>query len=251
MSFLPKSWQAKTWRSFNQAGVPSRQPSVASTSSESSSPIISPAQLSALPPTSRPPFVLRKLPESMLSTDETVRHGADLRTFTAEINKKRIGPSQIYSLSSRQFRWPLLLPLAKEEPGPPWLKPYPASKLQERKRLVRTFVTLQFLSIHRLSETSLFYHHSDLQRDAGVARCAAVATAGVRLREQVLAVNVGAEQTSALLLDPFKPHLVAADGDGTVRVFDYSQSVLLNQFPVVAGKRTGECLLHGFFVQYF
>ena len=61
----------------------------------------------------------------------------------------------------------------------------------------------------------------------------AVGTAGARLREQVLPVNVGAERTSALLLDPFKPQLIAADGEGTIRVFDYGHSVLLNQFSAV------------------
>lgn len=58
-SFLPKSWQAKSWRSFNQA--PTKQ--VTSTASVSTiSPIASPTQVGSLgPSTTRTSYVLRQV----------------------------------------------------------------------------------------------------------------------------------------------------------------------------------------------
>lgn len=158
-------------------------------------------------------FFCLKLPENAANVEATVRRGAsDFKTFASSGDSiKLIGPSQVYTLSCRQYRWPLLAPLALEEPGPTWMRPCSTAKIKERREL----------------------------RDAGIARCMAITSLGVRLREQVVAVNVGAEATSTLLLDPFKPRLVAADHDGIVRVFDFYQygtpppSTLLNQFQVV------------------
>ena len=77
-----------------------------------------------------------QLPESSTIIEETVRHGTDFRALTVDVTRKRIGPSQTYDLSCKQYRWPLLAPLALEEPGPSWLKPYPATKLQQRLQMV-------------------------------------------------------------------------------------------------------------------
>lgn len=59
---------------------------------------------------------------------------------------------------------------------------------------------------------------------------------GARLREQVVTVNMLAERTTALLLEPFKPRLIAADGLGVVRVSDFSSASILNQFQAPVGK---------------
>lgn len=73
-------------------------------------------------------------------------------------------------------------------------------------------------------------------RDEGIAKCEAVATAGVRMREHVVSVNVAAERTTALLLEAFKPRLVTADGEGTIRVTDYACASVLNQFSISSGE---------------
>jgi hypothetical protein len=73
-----------------------------------------------------------------------------------------------------------------------------------------------------------------VQRAEALARCKLVATSGIRMREQVVAIDVGADQVVALSLDPFKAYLTTVDGDGTVRVTDYGSSNVLNRFPVNA-----------------
>jgi WD40 repeat protein len=61
-----------------------------------------------------------------------------------------------------------------------------------------------------------------------------VGTTGVRLREQVYAVDLGGDETSALLLEPFQPNLVAADGEGIIRVSDYAQGRIINEFSLAS-----------------
>lgn len=56
-SFLPKSWQSKTWRNFSQSTPRPAPPSVAS--SNASSPDVSSTLAADAPRTSKPPFVLR------------------------------------------------------------------------------------------------------------------------------------------------------------------------------------------------
>ena len=73
-----------------------------------------------------------------------------------------------------------------------------------------------------------------MQRAEALARCKQVSTSGIRMREQVVAIDVGADQVVALSLDPFKAYLTTVDGEGTVRVTDYGSSNVLNRFPVNA-----------------
>jgi regulator-associated protein of mTOR len=200
-SFLPKSWQSKSWRSFQSTGRPVAASSVASSgasSPESSVPTLSSSEASR---TSKPPFVLRMLPDSG-DLEGTVHRGNEIRTVPAA--HLRLGPSLVYLTSCKQYRWPSLPPLAFEERGPAWLRPVPTGKVHERS----------------------------IMRDEGIAKCRAVADQGVRMREQVITVNVSAERTTALLLEPFKPLLVTADGEGTVRVMDYAYQTPLNHFSV-------------------
>lgn len=152
-----------------------------------------------------------------IDSDSTMRHGSDVR-LSGNI-KKRLGPSNVYILSSRQYRWPLLPPFAIEDPGPHWLRPCPPTKLLQRMHL----------------------------RTSGVSRCSSVKASGARLREQVLAVNMGAERTSAVLLEPFKPYIVAADGEGFIRVADYLHSSAVNQFPAIAGDFPQSCSVKSLF----
>lgn len=65
-----------------------------------------------------------------------------------------------------------------------------------------------------------------------MSRCELVESKGVRLREHVVAVDIGAERVTALLLDPFKPRLTTVDGEGFVKVTDYAQFAVLNKFSV-------------------
>lgn len=69
-----------------------------------------------------------------------------------------------------------------------------------------------------------------LQRSNAILRCSLVKSNNVRLRDQVHAVDVGANETTALMLEPFRPLIVAADGQGCVRIADYRNSVIVNQF---------------------
>lgn len=135
-----------------------------------------------------------------------MHRGSELRSVPSV--HLRLGPSQVYLTSCKQYRWPSLPPLALEERGPAWLRPPPPSKIQERIAV----------------------------RDEGISKCAAVGSMGVRIREQVLTVNTSAERTTALLLEPLKPRLVTADGDGNIRVNDYAYQTLMNQFSVCSGE---------------
>jgi regulator-associated protein of mTOR len=202
-SFLPKSWQSKSWRSFQSTARPVGASSVASSaasSPESSIPTLN-SLSSEVSRTSKPPFVLRMLPDSG-DLEGTVHRGNEIRAVPGA--HLRLGPSLVYFTSCKQYRWPSLPPLAFEERGPAWLRPIPAGKVKERSNM----------------------------RDEGIAKCRAVAEQGVRMREQVITVNVSAERTTALLLEPFKPLLVTADGEGTVRVTDYAYQTPLNHFSV-------------------
>ena len=66
----------------------------------------------------------------------------------------------------------------------------------------------------------------------GLAKCSLARSANLRLRDQVHAVDTGAQETSALMLEPFRPFIVTADGEGTLRVADYMNSLLINQFSI-------------------
>jgi len=52
----------------------------------------------------------------------------------------------------------------------------------------------------------------------------------VKLKDQVHAINTGANSIDAILLEPFKPQIVTADTSGKIRVFDYIQSKKINEF---------------------
>ena len=234
-SFLPKSWQSKSWRSFSQSAVRPISAVSIGGSSGASSPTDGPSIMMDIPRTLNhpPPFVLRmvcmvprycvtsviKAPNANLhllfiflqlpdsgDLEGTVHRGSEVRPV-AHIHN-RLGPSQVYLTSCKQYRWASLPPLALEERGPSWLRPVSPAKIQERLQV----------------------------RDEGIAKCGAVAAGAVRMREQVVSVNVAAERTTALLLEAFKPRLVTADGDGTIRVTDYAYSSVLNQFSVSSGK---------------
>lgn len=76
---------------------------------------------------------------------------------------------------------------------------------------------------------------SFLQRIEGISRCRSVGALGARLKDHVYTVNISANRATALLFDAFKPQLITTDGQGCVKVWDYTQSYLLNQFPVISG----------------
>jgi len=67
-----------------------------------------------------------------------------------------------------------------------------------------------------------------MQKSSGIARCRS--SRKVRLREQVHAINTNGSAIEAIFLEPFKPQIVTADSAGRIRVFDYLQAKLLNQF---------------------
>lgn len=67
-----------------------------------------------------------------------------------------------------------------------------------------------------------------LQKASGISKCRR--STKVRLREQVHAVNTNGAAVEAIFIEPFKTQLVAADARGKVRVFDYLQSKLINEF---------------------
>lgn len=68
-----------------------------------------------------------------------------------------------------------------------------------------------------------------MQRDAGILKCQST-TVRVKLKDQVHAINTGANSINAILLEPFKPQIVTADTLGKIRVFDYIQSKKINEF---------------------
>lgn len=131
-----------------------------------------------------------------------MHRGSELRSAPS-INL-RLGASLTYQTSCKEYRWPSLPPLSLEERGPGWLRPAPSHKINERRHV----------------------------REEGIAKCKMAAIAGVRMREQVLTVNVSAERTTALMLEPFKPRLITADGEGSIRVTDYAHGAVLNHFPI-------------------
>lgn len=67
-----------------------------------------------------------------------------------------------------------------------------------------------------------------MQKSSGISRCRS--SKKVRLREQVHAINTNGSAIEAIFLEPFKPQIVTADNAGRIRVFDYLQAKLLNQF---------------------
>ena len=79
--------------------------------------------------------------------------------------------------------------------------------------------------IHNLAKTSFLW----LQRDAGIFKCQSN-TFRVKLKDQVHAINTGANSINAILLEPFKPQIVTADTLGKIRVFDYIQCKKINEF---------------------
>jgi len=88
----------------------------------------------------------------------------------------------------------------------------------------------------------IFLSAAYLQRNEGTSRCRSVSAVGARLKDHVYTVNIASNRVTALLIDPFKPQLITTDGHGFLKVWDYKQSYLLNQFLVTSGKSTA-CLL--------
>lgn len=66
------------------------------------------------------------------------------------------------------------------------------------------------------------------QKAGGISRCRK--STKVRLREQVHAINTNGAAVEAIFLEPFKTQLVTADARGKIRVFDYLQSRMVNEF---------------------
>lgn len=66
------------------------------------------------------------------------------------------------------------------------------------------------------------------QKASGISKCRR--STKVRLKEQVHAVNTNGAAVEAIFIEPFKTQLVAADARGKIRVFDYLQSKLVNEF---------------------
>lgn len=62
------------------------------------------------------------------------------------------------------------------------------------------------------------------------------------MKDHVYTVNIASNRVTALLIDPFKPQIITADGHGFLKVWDYKQSYLLNQFLVTSGKSTAYLL---------
>jgi hypothetical protein len=61
----------------------------------------------------------------------------DLSSSNVSRNEKLEIVSPIAQISHQKLKWPLLSPLAEEEPGVSWLKPCPPNKLKLREQLVR------------------------------------------------------------------------------------------------------------------
>ncbi len=214
-ALIPKSWQSKSWRAPSASvgaaggGMSARAAGVQVSSSAASSPGASPAPSvasSAFGAASGgghqlPAFVLRRLP------DAGEPGGAPGGAAAEDAGLVRAAPplpeSAAFRAGSALFRFPLLEPQASEEPGPPWLAPLPADKLAGRARL----------------------------RREGAERAAALtAGARARLRDDVRTVDVGSDRVAALALDPYKPHVITADGDGAVRVSDFLHAAAVNRF---------------------
>lgn len=175
-SFLPKSWQTRSQRDLIEHSSQSL------------------------------PY---KLSQNLMGNQEEINNsetmsesGMGKGDVGGAIEKKvPIPNSVLYSISCKQFQWPLLYPLSNEEPGVPWAKPCPPGKLKQRTEL----------------------------KDSGLEKCSSKHLK-VKLREQVHAINTGARSTEALLLEPFKPHVIVGDRDGRIRVCDYLHSRTINEF---------------------
>ena len=60
----------------------------------------------------------------------------------------------------------------------------------------------------------------------------------VRLASPVLPIETETLSTSALLLHPFRPLVVACDGRGTVRVYNLRHGAFTNVFHLAEGRPT-------------
>jgi hypothetical protein len=147
----------------------------------------------------------------------------DLSSSNVSRNEKLEIVSPIAQISHQKLKWPLLSPLAEEEPGVSWLKPCPPNKLKLREQLVRTPPVVK-----DSSEILNNIECDELQKHSGIAKCRK--SYKVRLRENVHAIHTNGAALEAIFLEPFKTQLVTADALGKVRVFDYLQAKLLNEF---------------------
>jgi hypothetical protein len=120
-SFLPKSWQAKSWRSFSSPSIkqiPSDQMSRLSLEQEQSPVVRNFLFLSSISP-SLNILCLQQNPSQQ----------------ALEVQNSMV--SAVNYVGHQHIKWPLLSPLAEEEPGISWLKSCPSSKIKLREKMVR------------------------------------------------------------------------------------------------------------------
>eukprot|EP00887_Chlorella_sp_A99_P005702 scaffold1.g5702.t1 len=251
-SLIPRSWQPKSWRSASLTPRTSTQAAALAPAgagrppSAPASPAASPSSSSggrggafsaaAAASCSRPPFVLRRAPDAgdapalggappsrthsaqstgSLDLPPCPASAATLAAEAARAAAAALPPSPVFRLSCRHFTWPLLVPQASEEASPSyayWTRPPDAAKVAARRRKRR----------------------EDLARSASVGS----PDRAVRLREQVVPVDTGAARNVAIALDPVRPLLVVADGEGVARVCSFGGQhppTLVNRFHVATG----------------